>query len=67
MDRTKSEITLGELGEQIRNSMVFNPWSYATIIAILFWLGPLPHGDMAVPIWHTMVKTGTFGHNSPHS
>ena len=34
--------------------MVFSPWSCATIIASSSWLSPLPHGDMVVPIWHTM-------------
>ena len=33
----------------------------------LFWLGPLLHGDMVVPIWHTMAKTAKFGQNGPHS
>ena len=32
-----------------------------------FSLGPLPHGDMAVPIWHTMAKKAKFGRNGPHS
>ena len=49
------------------NSMAFNPWSYATIIALPSLLGPLPHGDMAVPTWHTMAKTAKFGRNGPHS
>ena len=31
------------------------------------WLGPLPHGDIAVLIWHTMAKTAQFGQNGPHS
>ena len=45
--------------------MVFKPWSYATIIALPFWLGPLLHGDMVVPIWHTMAKTAKFGKKWP--
>ena len=32
-----------------------------------FWLGPLLHGDMVVPIRHTMAKTVKFGQNGPHS
>ena len=51
----------------MRSSKVFNPLSYATIIAPLSWLGPLPHADMVVPIWHTIAKTAKFGQNGPHS
>ena len=50
----------------MQNSMVFNPLSYATIIVLSFWLGPLPHGDMVVPVWHTMAKTAKFGQNGPY-
>ena len=67
MDRTKSSITADEQEEQIRNSMVFEPWSYATIFPTCSWLDPVPHGDMVVPIWHTMAKTGKFGENGPHT
>ena len=47
--------------------MAFNPWSYATIIALTYWLDAVPHGDMVIPIWHTMAKTAKFGQNGPHS
>ena len=47
--------------------MVFNPLSYATIFAFPSWLDPVPLGDMVVPIWVTMAKTGKFGQNGPHS
>ena len=47
--------------------MAFNPWSYATIFALHFWLDPVPHGDMVIPILHTMAKTAKFGENGPHS
>ena len=67
MDRTKSGRTPDEPEEQIRNSMAFNPWSYATIFALPFCLDPVPHGDMVIPIWHTMAKTAKFGQNGPHS
>ena len=33
MDRTKKGISPDGPEEQIRNSIVFNPWSYATIIS----------------------------------
>ena len=27
----------------------------------------VPHGDMVIPIWHTMAKTAKFGQSGPHS
>ena len=65
--RTVSSITVSRLEQQIQNSRAIDRWSYATRIATLSWLGPLPHGDMVSPTWPQMAKKAKISRNGSHS
>ena len=44
---------------------VFGGVMCGAVVVSSGWLDPVPHGDMVIPIWHTMAKTAKYGQNPP--